>query len=349
MSYKNENEKFKEISNKSYLEFNSIKNLEEFKQFEKKYFKSKGNIFSSFLLTLKTLKGEDKVEFGRKINDWKVKILRDLNSKKLKLEIKKEETIENNYLIGVNNPIGGFHPIKKVIFEIYDYFISKGYKVFECEEIDDKWNNFDGLNLGKNHPAKSWSDTFYLSNDSNLLLRTHASNFQIRAMRRSINKNIMVVSSGKVYRKDEDDPTHSHQYTNFEIINISKNVSFANLKWCLEDFFQWFFKLSTIKIRFRPSFFPFTEPSFEVDISCIKCNVNGINCSVCKNTKWIEILGAGLIHPKVLKNGGFNEKKFSGFAAGIGIERILMIKHGIKDIREFYSNDFRFLKQTTWS
>lgn len=357
-----ENNKFEHIVEFSYSELKKIKTADKINDFEKQYLKGNSSYLSKLLSQLKNCNNkEDKKVKGQKINDWKKRLTelvkelkKNINfesgrkNNNCKLTNAKKNSNSQNFTSSGKLKVGSFHLIEKSLSEIYSFFISLGYKVFESREIETKWYNFDSLNLESDHPARSWSDTFYFSKDSNILLRTHTSSSQMRVMQDNKNEEIMVISGGKVYRNDDDDPTHSHQYTNIEILRINKEVSFANLKWVIERFFQWFFERK-VETRFRPSFFPFTEPSFEVDISCFFCRNNSEQCKLCKNTKWIEVLGAGLVNPAVLKNSGYDEKKFSGFAAGIGLERILMIKYGVEDIRDFYLNDPRFLNQVDWS
>ena len=190
------------------------------------------------------------------------------------------------------------------------------------------------------HSARGMHDTFYLN--ANLLLRTHTSNTQIRVLENNPNQELKIITAGKVYRRDEDDATHTHQFTQIEGFVVGRDISFSHLKGTLELVLKKLFGENN-PIRFRPSYFPFTEPSVEVDARCILCQGKG--CNICKKTGWVEILGAGLIHPQVLKNCGYDNQKFTGFAFGLGVERLLMIKHGIEDIRHFYLNDIRFLKQ----
>lgn len=343
------NEKFKKSLEDALIEARKVKNSLELSLFEKKYLLGRKSLLFAYLSNLKTIKKEnEKRVFGNELNSWKKRILEEKEKIKKRVSENNSDNINNkkdNYFFQDKEiKIGNLHLIDRELEEIYDFFISRNYSIFESEEIDNTWYNFDSLNINKTHPARKLTDTFYFSDKLDILLRTHTSSCQVRAIEKNKNKSIMFISSGKVYRNDDDDLTHSHQYTNLEVVNISKNISFANLKWTLEEFFKWFFG-EELKIRVRPSYFPFTEPSFEVDISCVNCN-QSTRCGMCKGTKWIEILGAGLIHPKVLKNGGY-KKNFSGFAIGIGIERIIMIKYRIKDIRNFYSNDLNFLKMTS--
>ena len=236
---------------------------------------------------------------------------------------------------------GNHHPLTRIIEEMEDIFIGLGYKVAEGPEVETDNYNFEKLNLPKGHPARDMQDSFYITEE--ILLRTHTSPVQARTMEKHEGKGpVKIICPGKVYRRDNDDATHSHQFMQIEGLVIDENISMSDLKGTLEVFVKKIFGQDR-EIRLRPSFFPFTEPSVEVDLSCKICHGKG--CNVCKQTGWIEILGGGMVHPRVLEMSGFDSKKYSGFAFGIGVERIAMLKYGVDDIRHFYTNDLRFLKQ----
>lgn len=235
---------------------------------------------------------------------------------------------------------GNHHPLTRVVEEIEDLFISMGYEIAEGPEVEKDYYNFEALNLPKGHPARDMQDSFYISED--ILLRTHTSPVQARTMEAKEGQPIKIICPGKVYRRDNDDATHSHQFTQIEGLVIGENIRMSDLKGTLSVFAKKMFG-DDREIRLRPSFFPFTEPSVEMDISCFKCGGDG--CNVCKKTGWIEILGAGMVHPNVLDMAGYDSKKLSGFAFGMGPERIAMLKYGVEDIRHFYTNDVRFLSQ----
>ena len=227
--------------------------------------------------------------------------------------------------------------------EIEDFFIGLGYQVIDGFEVEQDLYNFEKMNLPKNHPARDMQDTFYINDE--LLLRTHTSPVQARTMEQhDFEKNgpLMMISPGKVYRRDDDDATHSHQFQQIEGLVIASEVTLADLKGTLLAFSKKMFGQDR-EIRLRPSYFPFTEPSVEVDVNCFKCGGKG--CNVCKQTGWIEILGAGMVHPNVLEMSGVDSQRYSGFAFGLGIERVAMLKYNIDDIRHFYQNDLRFLNQ----
>jgi phenylalanyl-tRNA synthetase alpha chain len=236
---------------------------------------------------------------------------------------------------------GGIHPLNQVIQDIEDIFVGMGYRIAEGPEVETDYYNFEALNLPKNHPARDMQDSFYLTED--LLMRTQTSPVQVRTMEAMKGEvPVKVICPGRVYRRDDDDATHSFQFHQIEGIVIGPRIRMSDLKGTLLEFTRKMFGEDT-QIRLRPSFFPFTEPSVEVDVTCMKCHGDG--CRVCKQTGWLEILGSGMIHPRVLEMSGYDPEKVSGFAFGMGVERIAMLKYGIDDIRYFYNNDLRFLGQ----
>ena len=294
---------------------------------------------------MKDLTADEKKEFGQKLNELKSSV-NELIDVKLE-EISKKELEERleSERIDISLPatkikVGAIHPLTRVVEEIEDIFMSMGYDVVEGPEVEQDLYNFEKLNLPKSHPARDAQDTFYIT-DEEILLRTQTSGVQARTMDANIEKTpIRIICPGKVYRRDDDDATHSHQFMQLEALVVDKDISVANLKGTLEEVIRKLFGEDR-QIRLRPSFFPFTEPSFEVDVTCFKCSGKG--CSICKDTGWIEVLGSGQVHPNVLRNCGYDPDVYTGFAIGIGIERIAMLKYGITDIRNFYTNDLRFL------
>ena len=235
---------------------------------------------------------------------------------------------------------GSKHPINRIIEELEDLFVSMGYDVVDGPELETDEYCFERLNLPKGHPARDMQDTFYITTE--YLLRTQTSSVQARTMMANEEKTpIRVICPGKTYRRD-DDATHSHQFGQIEGLVIDEGISLAHLKGTLEVFVRHMLGEDS-KLRFRPSYFPFTEPSYEVDVSCFKCGGKG--CNLCKQTGWIEILGSGMVHPNVLKMNGYDPEKYSGFAFGTGLDRLAMFKYGIPDIRLLYANDVRFLNQ----
>ncbi len=297
-------------------------------------------------LNLSSLSIEEKKELGKSLNETKKYIETDLE--KLNEEIKNKELNEklNNEKIDVTLPgtklnVGTKHPISKVREEIEEFFISMGYDLLDGPELEEDLYNFEMLNIPKGHPARDMQDSFYITEEK--LLRTHTSPVQARAMLNNKEKSpIRIICSGYTYRKDNDDATHSHQFHQIEGLFIDENISMSDLKGTLELLSKKLFGESR-EIRIRSSYFPFTEPSIEIDISCFNCSKKG--CNICKNSGWIEILGAGMVHPSVLKMGGYDPNKYTGFAFGMGLERISMLKYGINDVRYFYNNDLRLLNQ----
>ena len=237
---------------------------------------------------------------------------------------------------------GTRHVLTQIMEEIEDTFVGMGYQVIEGTEIESDHYNFERMNLPKDHPARDMQDTFYISDD--VLLRTHTSPVQARTMEKhDFSKGALrMISPGKVFRRDTDDATHSHQFHQIEGLVVDKGITMGDLKGTLEVLLKELFGADR-SIRLRPSYFPFTEPSVEVDVSCFKCGGKG--CNVCKHTGWIEILGAGMVHPDVLEMSGIDSKEYSGFAFGLGPDRIAMLRYGVNDIRSFYQNDVRFLEQ----
>ena len=235
---------------------------------------------------------------------------------------------------------GSKHPLNRIIEEVEDLFVSMGYDVVSGPELETDEYCFERLNLPKGHPARDMQDSFYITTE--YLLRTQTSAVQARAMMANKEKSpIRIIVPGKTYRR-EDDATHSHQFNQVEGLVVDKDITFADLKGTLEIFMKYMLGDDT-KLRFRPSYFPFTEPSYEVDVSCFKCKGKG--CNLCKNTGWIELLGAGMVHPNVLKMNGYDPEKYTGFAFGTGLDRLAMFKYEITDMRLLYQNDVRFLNQ----
>ena len=302
----------------------------------------KSGEYTGLLRGLKDVAPADRSAIGKLINDGKQKIEAWLTEKEAAFKAKEAEKRLYSERIDVtlskDAKVGSTHPITKVKNDILNTFIGLGFSVKEGPEIETDYYNFQTLGIPADHPARDMQDTFYIS--ENILLRTHTSPMQSRTML-SQKPPIRIVVPGKVYRAD-DDATHSPIFNQIEGLCVEEGISLAHLKNMLEIFAKSTFTPDT-KVRFRPSYFPFTEPSVEVDISCSMCGGKG--CRLCKGTGWIEILGAGIVNPVVLENCGIDSKKYSGFAFGFGIDRIAMLKYGIPDIRLMYENDVNFLKQ----
>ncbi|MCG8428052.1 MAG: phenylalanine--tRNA ligase subunit alpha [Chromatiales bacterium] len=233
---------------------------------------------------------------------------------------------------------GGFHPVTRTLERIDQLFANAGFKVVEGPEIEDDYHNFEALNIPETHPARAMHDTFYF--DEHMLLRTHTSPVQIRSMENS-EPPLKIIAPGRVYRCDSD-LTHTPMFHQVEGLMVDEDVSFADLKGVLYDFLQAFFERD-LKVRFRPSYFPFTEPSAEADIECVMCNGDG--CRVCSHTGWLEVLGCGMVHPEVFRHVGIDSEKYTGYAFGMGVERLTMLRYGVNDLRLFFENDLRFLRQ----
>lgn len=305
-------------------------------------FLGKSGEYTSLLRALKDVPVADKPAIGKLINEGRVKIEDMLSAKEAVFNAKEEQqrllSERIDVTLGNAAEVGATHPITRIKNQIIDIFIGLGFAVKEGPEIETDYYNFQTLGIPKDHPARDMQDTFYLG--ESILLRTHTSPMQSRTML-SQKPPIRIVVPGKVYRAD-DDATHSPIFNQIEGLVVDEGISMAHLKSILEIFAQAMFSKDA-KVRFRPSYFPFTEPSVEVDVSCAICGGKG--CKLCKGTGWIEILGAGIVNPVVLTNCGIDPQKYSGFAFGFGIDRIAMLKYGIPDIRLMYENDVNFLRQ----
>ncbi len=309
-----------------------------------KYLSKKG-LVQGLLAEMKNLPKEEKPQFGQVVNKVKEKITSALEAKSLKLnDLALDAQLEKEKIdlsLDAYTPhIGTMHPLNLVVQALEDCFIGMGYKVAEGPEVELDYYNFEKANIPKDHPSRDMQDSFFI--DLNTLLRTHTTAIQMRELEKAHGQMpIKLVCPGKVYRRDDDDATHSHQFMQCEGLVVGENITLADLKGTLQFMVDSLFGEGK-KIRFRPSYFPFTEPSVEVDMTCHVCGGRG--CPACKDTGWIEILGSGMVHPNVLAINGIDPKKYSGFAFGVGIERVAMLKYGIKDIRDLYTNDMRFLK-----
>ena len=309
------------------------------------YLSKKGK-FSEFMAELKNVPNEEKPRFGQLINEAKGFATNLIDQKQKELNEKELEEKLNSEKIDVTMPGYGFksaskHPMNIVVDEIVDIFLPLGYTVVEGPEVETDKYNFEYLNIPADHPARAMQDTFYITPD--LLLRTQTSGLQARAMQANIDKTpVKIICPGKVYRRDDDDATHSHQFMQIETLVVGKDIKMSDLKGTLDLVAKTMFGKKR-EIRLRNSYFPFTEPSVEVDISCACGGKDG--CPICKGTGWIEILGAGMVHPNVLRMSGYDPEKYSGFAIGFGVDRITMLKYGFNDIRQLYNNDLRVINQ----
>jgi len=246
---------------------------------------------------------------------------------------------------GTKQEKGNLHIISKTIREIEDIFVRLGFEAQEGPEVEDEWHNFDALNVPENHPARDMQDTFWIKGPEKMVLRTHTSGVQNRSMIQKGKPPIRIIAPGRVFRNEALDATHEAQFHQCEGLMVGDDISLANLKGVLLEFFKVFFDNNKTQIRFRPGYFPFVEPGIEVDITCMKCAGADKTCNVCKGSGWIEILGAGMVHPHVLDSAEIDSKQYQGFAFGMGIERLVMLKYGVDDIRDFYDGDIPFIKQ----
>ena len=338
-------ERLLELQTEAITRIEAAESLKDLQDVKVAYLGKKGRI-TEVLRGMGKLSAEERPLIGQMANDVRAAIADKLEEKVVSLEAAEIEAKLAKESIDVTLPgrpatVGAQHPLTNVVEFVEDIFIGLGFDVAEGTEVETDYYNFEALNLPKDHPARDMQDTFYITEE--LLLRTHTSPVQARTMEKFNGQGpVKIICPGKVFRRDDDDATHSHQFMQIEGLYIDENVRMSDLKGVLEAFAKKFFGANQ-KIRLRPSFFPFTEPSVEVDISCVMCSGDG--CRICKTTGWIEVLGAGMVHPRVLEMGGFDPKKYSGFAFGMGVERLAMLKYGIDDIRHFYTNDKRFLDQ----
>ena len=307
----------------------------------------KGSL-TDILRSMGGMSPEERKEFGKLANETKAEIEKYLAERMNELKKAAQEAQLKSEKIDVTEngksfELGSKHPLTVTIEEMTKVFRSMGYSIVEGPEIETVWHNFDALNSPKNHPSRDMSDTFYLTEEleDNFLLRTHTSPVQIRTMLEK-GAPIKIAAPGRCFRCDTPDATHSPMFHQVEGLVIGEGISMADLKGTLHAFAKAMFGSDT-RIKLRPSHFPFTEPSAEVDVSCFKCGGKG--CNVCKDSGWIEVLGCGMVHPNVIRAGRLDPEKYSGFAFGIGVERVAMLKYGVDDIRLFYENDMRFIEQ----
>lgn len=333
-------EKVKEEFDFDLMSSNSQKDIESVRV---KYLGKKG-VLTGILKQMGTLSADERPVIGKISNEIRDYISKSIEEKTAKLRFAETQNKLQSEKIDVTLPgkeirLGHKHPMSIILDEVKDIFIGMGFNVVEGPDIESDYYNFEALNLSKNHPARDTQDTFYI--DENALLRTQTSSVQIRTMEKQ-KPPIRIISPGRVYRSDEVDATHSPIFNQIEGLVVDKEISFSDLKWTLETFIKKLYGNNTA-LRFRPHHFPYTEPSAEMDIECFSCHGEG--CALCKGEGFIEILGCGMVHPKVLENCGVDSEEYSGFAFGVGLERIAMRRYKIDDLRLFYENDFRFLKQ----
>ncbi len=332
------------IQNEVKVQLEKVSTQEELNDLKVKFLGKKGEL-TAILKGMSKLSGEERPKVGQVANEIRGKMEGFIGEK---TKVLKEQALARQIesekiditMPGEKLPLGQRHPLTMVIDELKDIFLGMGYEIAEGPEVENEYNNFEGLNLPKDHPARDMQDSFYIT--ENVLLRTHTSPMQVRTMARKVPEYpVKVICPGRVFRRD-DDSTHSPMFHQIEGLVIDENISMADLKGTLLTMLRQLFGADR-EIRLRPSYFPFTEPSVEVDISCGICGGKG--CRSCADSGWLEILGAGMVHPNVLEMAGYDSKKLRGFAFGVGIERVAMLKYDIDDLRVFFENDVRFLNQ----
>lgn len=335
--------RIKEIRNKINLEVKIVKKIKDIEKIKNECLGRKGEL-TLLLRKLGSLSKEDRPKIGKLLHQYKKEIEELIQKKTIEIvRSEKEKRIKSESidisLLGKRMDRGTIHPIQLILKEIEEVFLGLGFKIEEGPEVELDYYNFEALNIPKDHPARDDQDSFFINND--ILLRTHTSPVEIRVMEKQ-KPPIRIIATGKCYRRDSTDSTHSPMFHQIEGLAVDENITFGDLKGVLTVFTHRIFGKDR-KIRFRPGFFPFTEPSAEVDVSCLLCKGRG--CQSCGYTGWLEIMGAGMTDPAVFKKVGYDSEKYSGFAFGMGVERIAMLKYGINDIRLFFENDLRFLKQ----
>ena len=322
---------------------NAADSLDDLDQVRVDYLGKKG-VLTSLLKKLGKLPAEERKAAGQDINNAKRDVQQAIEQRKQSLESEKLNARLASEKIDVTLPgrgqrAGGLHPVTRTMARIEDLFSRLGFSVAQGPEIEDDFHNFEALNIPSHHPARAMHDTFYF--DANTLLRTHTSPVQVRHM--ETNKPpLRIIAPGRVYRCDSD-LTHTPMFQQVEGLLVDENVSFADLMGTLADFQKQFFENEDLQTRFRPSYFPFTEPSSEVDIQCVMCQGDG--CRVCGHTGWLEVLGCGIVHPRVFESAGIDTEKYTGYAFGMGVERLAMLRYGVNDLRLFFENDLKFLQQ----
>ena len=323
-------------------DLSSVKDLKSLNELHIKYLSKKG-IITELNSKIKDVPNDKKKEFGMSVNSLRTYFNEKYNALKDKFETDELNKKLESESIDISLPstkvsIGSPNILEKLIEEVEDIFMSMGYDVVDGPEVEEDKYNFEMLNIPKGHPARDAQDTFYIEGEE-ILLRSQTSPVQVRTMLKAEGKKpVRVICPGKTYRRDDDDATHSHQFMQIEGLLVDKDISLSDLKGTFEVVFKKLFG-EDVEVRLRPSYYPFTEPSVEADISCFNCKGKG--CNICKHTGWITIVGAGMVHPNVLRMGGFDPSVWSGFAFGFGAERVAMLKYGINDIRVFYNTDLR--------
>ncbi len=319
-------------------ELQEVKNQQEFEALRVKYLGRKG-ILQDLFKRLGAASPEERPRLGKQINELKVFLTEKVNEAKARFSARKKTARIDLTLPGRKPPVGRKHPLTQTLDDMKRFFLSLGFTVADGPEVETDYYNFEALNIPKNHPARDMQDTLYITEE--ILLRTHTSPVQIRTMQAQ-QPPVRIIAPGRVYRRDTPDASHSPFFHQVEGLCVDKGISFGDLKAVIEEFAKYMFG-ADIHVRFRPSFFPFTEPSLEYDFNCVFCRGKG--CKVCKYTGWVEISGAGMVDPNVFTAVGYDPEVYTGYAFGMGVDRIAMLRYGIDDIRLFFENDLRFLSQ----
>ncbi len=336
-------DKLEQIKRSATNNIDKAKALNEIEELRILYLGKKGEL-TALLRQMKDLTPEERPVVGQLVNVVREEIENKLMTKKELLESSMQSEKLKEEIIDITMPgkkpiLGHIHPILQTLEDIQRIFLGMGYEIIDGREVETSYYNFDALNLGKEHPARDEQDTFYLTED--LVLRTATSPVQVHTMEAK-KPPIRMIAPGRVYRSDEVDATHSPVFHQIEGLVIDKNITFGDLKGALAEFAKALYG-DKVQVKFRPHYFPFTEPSAEADVTCVMCHGSG--CNICKGTGWIEVLGCGMVHPKVLEMAGIDPNEYQGFAFGMGLERLTMLKYNITDLRLFYENDIRFLSQ----
>jgi len=340
-------DKFITIKQKFNSELDKVRNLENLEKLEQKYFSRKSGEITMLMKGLKDISVEERKEIGQLANDLKIELMGALEEKK---ELLKQKDLEKSLeleKIDITQPNlpkqvkGHLHPITLVQNQLEDLFTSMGFVIEDGPELESDYYNFTALNIPEDHPARDMQDTFYIKDHANWVMRTHTSSMQVRTMQKS-DLPLKAIMPGRCYRNEATDARHEHTFFQLEGFMVGDDISFADLKGILEEVAKNLYGPKA-RIRLRPKFYPFVEPGVNGEVSCFLCKEKG--CRVCKETGWLEIFGAGMIHPNVLKAGSIDSQKYQGFAFGFGLDRLVMLKYGIEDIRHFQGGDLRFLKQ----
>jgi phenylalanyl-tRNA synthetase alpha chain len=343
-------EELKKIQNQALQEIEQCKDLKSLQDIEIKYLGRKSEL-SELMHKLKDLSPEEKKVIGPLSNEVKTSIIKKFETTRSALETQEIEKQLNSELFDITVPgtkydLGHIHPLSQIQFEVEKIFSDMGFAVMDGPEVESEYYNFEGLNIPGDHPARDMQDTFFVKDKMSdrhgrLVLRTHTSPVQVRTMEK-YGAPLRVIVPGRVFRYEATDASHDTTFYQVEGLLIDKNISLAHLKGVMAEFLSRLFG-KEVKVRFRPGYFPFVEPGLELDFSCLICNEKG--CSVCKRTGWVEFMGAGMVHPNVLKSGGIDPKEYQGWAFGFGLTRLVMMRYGIDDIRLLQSGDLRFLQQ----